>query len=74
MATRLDEELDTLAAELALLDKETTERVRNYSADEAFAMKNGKPRNGAGHHERTTREKFARMREIEAMLNTHHGN
>lgn len=74
MTTRVDAELDKLAAELTLLNKETTGRVRNYPLDEAFDMESGKPREGANHHERTTREKFARMREIESILNTHHGN
>lgn len=74
MTTSIDAELDKLAAELTVLNKETAERVRNYPVDEAFAMESGEPREGAGHLERTTRKKFARMREIESILNAHHGN
>ena len=74
MATRLDRELDALAEELAQLNKETTELTRNYSIKDAYAMQSGEPRLGAAANERMAREKFARIREIESVINTHHGN
>ncbi|OGZ14570.1 MAG: hypothetical protein A2948_05695 [Candidatus Lloydbacteria bacterium RIFCSPLOWO2_01_FULL_54_18] len=74
MTTRLDAELDALAEELARLNKETGDLTRNYSIEAAYAMQSGKPRAGAAANERMAREKFARMKEIEAIINTHHGN
>ncbi len=74
MITQLDAKLDALADELARLSKETAELTRNYSIEDAYAMQSGEVRRGAAANERMAREKFARMREIEAVLNTHHGN
>ena len=74
MGSRLDHELDQLADELARLTLETTALTRNFSIEDAFAMQSGEPRSGAAANERMVREKFARMRKIEAVINTHHGN
>ena len=74
MATRTDLELDRLAKELVELQRETRDLTRNYSIEDAYAMQNGVPRDGSSANERIAREKFARMREIEAVINIHHGN
>ena len=62
---------EALLVVLAKLKKETDELTRNYPIDEALAMEDGKPRRGATWNERLAREKFARMREISALLKGH---
>lgn len=70
----LDEVLDELSTEFARLNKEVADLTRNFSFEQVSAMESGAPREGVAANERMAREKFARMREIEAILNTHHGN
>lgn len=59
-----------LHAELVRLETEATDRCRNYSIDEQVAMQSGAPREGAATNERMAREKFARINEINLILNT----
>lgn len=59
-----------LKAELAQLEIKTGELTRNYSIEAWNAMQGGEPREGAAGNERMAREKFARMRKIEMILNT----
>ncbi|OGZ12832.1 MAG: hypothetical protein A2942_02975 [Candidatus Lloydbacteria bacterium RIFCSPLOWO2_01_FULL_50_20] len=74
LETPLDDELDRLSDELLKLKTETNNLVRNYHPDEVAAMQSGLPRKGAAANEQMARTKFVRMREIEAILNMHHGN
>lgn len=74
MYSPLDTELDRLSDELARLTKETAELTRNYPLADAYDMQSGKPRPGAPENERIARERFARMREVVALINAHQGN
>ena len=74
MATELDAKLDSLSDELILLKHETDRLTEGFRNEEIIAMENGEPNEMASDEEAKARENFARIREIEQLLNTHHGN
>lgn len=74
MATRVDKVLDQLADELVVLMRETAVLTRTFRNDEIVSMESGEPREGADEDEEQARKNYARMKEIEAILNSQHGN
>lgn len=74
VGTRLDAVLDSLANELTRLKRETDMLTEGFRNEEIVSMQSGELRDGADENEEKARRKFKRMREIEQLLNTHHGN
>lgn len=74
MASRLDRALDSLEDEHARLKLKTRELTRGFRNEEILGMESGKPRMGADSDEEEARKCFNRMREIEEIITSHHGN
>ena len=75
--TRLDEKLyrATVAiVQFKQLQHEIDLLTRGFRNEEILAMESGEPHVGADENEEKALQKSKRMREIEQLLNTHHGN
>ena len=73
MGSQMDYTLDQLADELQRLKRETDKLTQSFRNEEILSMESGEPNEMASEDEVTARKKFARMREVEALLNIHHG-